>query len=350
MQIRSSSCKVNQGPWARKNQKLLQFARRRNRLLCSRPHIQFRTILHRKPSRNSVNALDCMRVFSAFLDNWRGSRLRPAKWISNWFSRQRTKSRKNGEIIDMTCAIGDATPVIKVEENLDVSVADCSSSPSMLDIQVSSTTEKAGPVKASRKRPPRKSKAKKKSQTVVKVESQETPLPAAAASSVPMQRCPPQLLPLATVSCRAQTPLPVPPPTRSGMASRPQVNRIYSQNTTANAEAMPEAHAHENVLPTNHHRQNRPIMRNGFRHSVPSDYYSDPISADAASPYQKDLDCDSHRASSPIQCSASDFAPAHSMINHFTLASTAGSSIGRTTWVLCAPIWFQFALQPNRLL
>lgn len=253
------------------------------------------------------------------------------KWISNWFSRQRSKSRKLGEIIDVT----GATPVIKVEEdNLDVSMADRSSSPPMSDPQIVSTTKKAGPVKASRKRPSRKSKAKKKSETTVKKESREASLSAVASSSAPRQRQPPQLLPSVTASSRAQTrqtamqpPLPIPLPTRSAMASRPQENSIYSRDTTEKLESVTLC---EDIRPSPYRRQNRSIVRNDFRHSVPSIYCSDPVSAEATSPYQKDSKINSHRASSPIQYpeyASSDFVPAYI---HSALASTAGSSIGRS--------------------
>ena len=248
------------------------------------------------------------------------------KWISNWFSCQRSKSRKLGEIIDVT----GATPVIKVEEdNLDVSMADRSSSPPMPDPQIVSTTKKAGPVKASRKRPPRKSKAKKKSETTVKKESREASLSAAASSR---QRQPPQLLPSVTASSRAQTrqiamqpPLPIPLPTRSSMASRPQENSIYSRDTTEKPESVTLC---EDIRPSPYRRQNRSIVRNDFGHSVPSIYCSDPVSA--TSPCQKDSKINSHRASSPIQYpeyASSDFVPAYT---HSALASTAGSSIGRS--------------------
>lgn len=255
------------------------------------------------------------------------------RWINNWFSRQRSKSRKLGEIIDIT----GATPVIKVEEdNLDVSMADRSSSPPMPNPQI--VSEKAEPVKASRKRPPRKSKAKKKSEPTVKKESQEAFLSAAAASnSASRRRQPPQLLPSVTVSSRVQTrqtrqtpmqpPLPIPLPTRSTMALRPQENSIYSQDTTEKPESVTLC---EDIRPTSYRRQNRPIMRNDFRHSVPSNYYSDPVFAKATSPYQKDPEINSHRASSPIQYpeyASSNFVPAYT---HSTMASTAGPSIGRS--------------------
>jgi len=257
------------------------------------------------------------------------------KWISNWFSRQRSKSRKLGEIIDIT----GATPVIKVEEdNLDVSMANRSSSPPMPDPHIVSTTEKAGPVKASRKRPPRKGKTKKKSENTVKKESQEAPL-SATASSASRQRQPPQLLPSVTTSGRAQTrqtrqtpmqpPLPIPLPTRSAMASRPQENSIYSQDTREKPESVTLC---EDIRPSSYRRQNRPVMRNDFRHSVPGNYYSDPVSAEATSPYQKDSEINSRRTSSPIQYpeyASSESVPAYT---HSALASTAGSSIGRSRY------------------
>ncbi|KAF5360709.1 hypothetical protein D9756_004667 [Leucocoprinus leucothites] len=279
----------------------------------------------------------------------------PGKWISSWFGRQRTKSRKNGEIIDLTTSssvsttstldtLGGATPAQsspKVEEAaseaFDVLMADRLSSPPMPAKEIAPVTAKAKAAKAPRKRPARTSKAKPKPKPVVKSEPRETPLPAAAMSSIPNQGRPPQLLPLAASSYDRQSlqgviqpPLAIPPPTRSGMASRPQTARIYSQNTTDNVTAqssVPEVYSstgyfsvplRDDAQPTTAFRKNGPIFRNEFRHSVPSDYYSDPVSADAASPYQKDLDLDSQRASSPVQppeYSASDFAPAQSTSN-----------------------------------
>ena len=251
------------------------------------------------------------------------------KWISNWFSRQRSKSKKLREIIDIT----GATPVIKVEEdNLDVSMADRSSSPVVPDPQILSTTEKAGPAKAPRKRPPRKTKAKKKSETTVKKES-EAPLSVAVVSSASRQRQPPQLLPSVTASRREQTRrtplqphLPIPFPTRSATASRPQADSIHSKFTTEKRESVTLC---EDMRPTSYRRQNRPIMRNDFRHSVPSNY-SNAVSAEATSPYQKDSEINSHRPWSPIQYleyAPSDFIPAHT---HSALPSTAGPSIGRS--------------------
>jgi hypothetical protein len=107
-----------------------------------------------------------------------------------------------------------------------------------------------------------------------------------------------------------QSRLPIPPPTRSGMVSRPQSASIYSQNFTVNTAPQPVTDVYSstgyfsNNLPNNSRpstafRQGGPTMRNEFRNSTASDFYSDPPPAPHTSSNQQDMDLESQRASSP---------------------------------------------------
>ncbi|KAJ3573982.1 hypothetical protein NP233_g2068 [Leucocoprinus birnbaumii] len=270
---------------------------------------------------------------------------RPEKWISNWFSRQRTKARKNGEVIDLTTSSSTSTAtsgtlsvtptllVAKVEEGLgggiDTLSEDRSSSPVTQTSDAAPAQGKAKATKVPLKRAPRKSKPKPKPKPVVKPEPREASLPVAVTPGTVAQGRPPQLLPsvaaFQTGETVMQPPLPIPPPTRSAMGSRPPTKRIYSQNATNQIISQEPAEVfsttghfsvplHDNPRSSTIKRKGRPIFRDDFRNSVPSDYYSDPVlPGDAASPFQRDMDFDSQRASSPVQpseYSASDFAPA----------------------------------------
>ncbi|KXN92854.1 hypothetical protein AN958_06959 [Leucoagaricus sp. SymC.cos] len=250
----------------------------------------------------------------------------PGKWISNWFGRQRSKSRRNGEIIDLTMSSSastitprTATPAEQKPENIAslLSEQPSSSSPAP-GTPMSATTTKAKAAKAPRKRPPRATKPKPKPRTVVKPEPQEAALPTDITSTTSQAR-PPQLLPSVMSPLGTQgsnhpafmhSHLPVPPPTRSGMASRPQPGSIYSPETTKNTyspstSGVYSSTGHFTVSLRDHAQPNAtprqgPSTRRNFRNPVSNGFYSEAASSPvASSPYQKDLDIESQMGSSP---------------------------------------------------
>ncbi|KAF9452950.1 hypothetical protein P691DRAFT_771877 [Macrolepiota fuliginosa MF-IS2] len=254
----------------------------------------------------------------------------PRRWISNWFGRQRSKSRKAGEVIDMTASSSVSTNTthpstseimtFKTEYRETLMESEPPSSPLRSAIQEPTSTPRPikPKAKATRRRATRGKPGPKISRVVVKSEHQDIQVPLASVSSATAKRLrahPPQLLPPAaqiqSQEARMQSRFPVPPPTRSRKPPEPQTESIYPQNSLGRLTTAPMTSTFSSTgqfsggslnrppmaLP---YRPSGPLMRtNKFRHSMPNDYFSDPVSAEAASPYQKDLDLESQRASSP---------------------------------------------------
>lgn len=194
----------------------------------------------------------------------------------------------------------------------------------------------AGPT---RRRAPRTRKPKAK--TVVKPEPQESLMPQESFPAATLQKAPELLPPVPNSrttrgqnqNAFMQSRLPLPPPTRSRVPPEHMSNRIQSKNNNDDSTIVPMGDIYSSTgyfsVPrpnTNSgqsidapRRRQGPIMRANFRHSVPNDYYSDPTSVDAASPYQKDLDMESQRLSSPAPSAARDPLTTHS---RSTAAST----------------------------
>lgn len=231
---------------------------------------------------------------------------RPEKWISNWFGRQRGKSRK---AVDKTT--GTVATLKTEHQKVPLESDPPSSSPRSAAQELPEPAHK--PIR--RKAPRTKKPKAPNSKSAVKAEPKELPMPLMSAATVPLGQPLPSL---SSVTCsivrdqsqnitllkHAPIMLPATTPQSTSKSVQPKYSsgRLPAVNFAEVFSSMDYSALGSNCRQiSSAHIQQGPIMRSDFRHSFADDYSFD---SDAASHPETSLDLEPQRPSSPTSSEA----------------------------------------------